>query len=125
MSWKVIKKGLFVTMEGREKEVGDKKCHDFLFKEYKKSDKGGDIKKFHDFLFEECKKFSPIECYDYWSACWERFRVKFFNKVKYEGYFYYDADYVYDNYEMIGLLIIAGVLLSVTIILILNFFPNI
>jgi hypothetical protein len=96
MSWKVIKRGLFVTLEGHEKE----KCTDFLF--------------------QECKKFDVSECDDYWSTCWDKFRVKVFNKVKYEGHWYYDAEYVYDISQMKYLLIIFTVLASIAINLILN-----
>jgi len=97
MTWKVIKRGLFVTIEGLEKGGCD------------------------SFLFEQCRKFDVSECDDYWSACWEKFRVKVFNKVKYEGDRYYSAEYVYDISEMKHLLIIAGILWSLVIILILNF----
>jgi len=102
MSWKVIKKGLFVTMEGREKEVHNEKCTDFIFK--------------------QCRKFDTSECIDYWLECWEKFRVKTFNKVIYEGDRYYSADYVYDISQMKYLLVIAGVLWSLAIILIINIF---
>jgi len=89
-----------VTMEGEKKEGYNEKCTNFLFK--------------------KCKKFDVAECNDYWSTCWEKFRVKVFNSVKYEGNRYYDAEYVYDISEMKHLLIIAGILWSLVIILILN-----
>ena len=97
MTWKVIKRGLFVTLEGLEKGECD-----------------GSI-------FEQCRKFNTSECIDYWSTCWEKFRVKVFNSVKYEGDRYHSAEYVYDISEMRHLLIIAGILWSLAIILILNF----
>ena len=97
MSWKVIKRGLFVTIEGHEREGDKEKCTDFLFK--------------------ECKKFDVGECHDYWSACWDKFRVKVFNKVQYEGDHYHSAEHVYDISEMKHLLIILGSLLSLVIIL--------
>jgi len=100
MSWKVIKKLLFVTMEGLEKEGHGETCTDFLF--------------------QECKKFDVIECHDYWSNCWEKFRVREFNKIKYEGGFYYDAEYVYNITQMKYLLIIFTILTSLAINLILN-----
>jgi len=100
MSWKVIKRGLFITLEGLEKEGDKEKCTDFLF--------------------QECKKFDVSECDDYWSTCWDKFRVKVFNKVKYEGNWYYDAEYVYDISQMKYLLIIFTVLASIAINLILN-----
>jgi|GEM_PF-3615543 len=100
MSWKVIKRGLFVTLEGLEKEGDKEKCTDFLF--------------------QECKKFDVSECHDYWSICWEKFRVRDFKKIKYEGQFYYDAEYVYDISQMKYLLIIFAVLASIAINLILN-----
>jgi len=96
MSWKVIKRELFVSIEGRERE----KCTGFLF--------------------QECKKFDVAECGDYWSACWDKFRVKVFNKVLYEGDRYHSAEYVYDLYTMKQLLIIALSLWSLVVILILN-----
>ena len=101
MSWEVIKKGLFVTMEGEKKKGYNEKCTNFLF--------------------QECKKFDVAECDDYWLSCWEKFRVKVFNRVKYEGDRYYSADYVYDVSIMEQLLIIAGILWSLVITLILNF----
>jgi len=100
MSWKVIKRELFVTIEGREKERDREKCTDFLFR--------------------QCKKFDVGECDDYWLACWDKFRVKVFNKIQYEGDRYYNAEYVYDISVMKHLLIIAGSLWSLVIILILN-----
>jgi hypothetical protein len=104
MSWKIIKRGLFVTMEGVEKEGYGETCTDFLF--------------------QECRKFDVCECDDYWSSCWERFRVKVFNKVVYEGDHYYDAEYVYDVSEMKHLLVISGVLWAMVINLVLIFFFN-
>jgi hypothetical protein len=101
MSWKVIKRGLFVTMEGLQKEGRGETCTDFMF--------------------EECKKFDVSECDDYWSNCWNKFRVREFNKIKYEGHRYYDAEYVYDISQMKYLLIIFTVLASLAINLILNF----
>ena len=76
MSWKVIKRELFVSIEGHEKEEDKEKCTDLLFK--------------------ECKKFDVIECDDYWTTCWDKFRVKVFNKIQYEGDSYNSAEYVYD-----------------------------
>jgi len=104
MSWKVIKKGLFVTLEGQKKVLPNEECVNFLFK--------------------ECKKFDVEECDDYWSNCWERFRVKVFNKIVYEGNRYHSAEYVYDTSEMKHLLIIAGVLWVTAINLILIFVLN-
>jgi len=101
MTWKVIKRGLFVTLEGLEKEGCDGS------------------------MFEQCRKFDVSECDDYWSTCWEKFRVKVFNSMKYEGDRYYSAEYVYDISEMKHLLIIAGILWSLAIILILNLVLNI
>jgi hypothetical protein len=100
MSWKVIKRGLFVTMEGLEKEGRGETCTDFLF--------------------QECRKFDVSECDDYWSNCWNKFRVREFNKIKYEGDWYYDAEYVYDVSQMKYLLIIFAILASLAINLILN-----
>jgi hypothetical protein len=100
MDWKPIKRELFVTIEGIQKEADMDECTDFLFK--------------------ECKKFDVSECDDYWSACWEKFRVKVFNKIKYEGDRYHSAEYVYDISVMKHLLIIVGSLLSIIIILVLN-----
>jgi len=100
MGWKVIKRGLFVTLEGFEKGGCD------------------------DSLFNQCRKFNTSECDDYWSACWEKFRVKVFNKIKYEGNRYHSAEYVYDISEMKHLLIIAGVLWVTAINLILIFVLN-
>jgi len=97
MSWRVIKKGLFITMEGREKE--------------------GDREKCADFLFQECRKFDVSECYDYWTTCWDKFRVKVFNKIQYEGDRYYEAEYVYDVSVMKHLLIIFASLASLAIML--------
>jgi len=106
MGWKVIKKGLFVTMEGLEKERHGETCTGFLF--------------------QQCKKFDVTECDDYWSNCWEKFRVREFNKIKYEGEWYYDAEYVYDVSEMRHLLVISGVLWAIVINLVLsiNLFLN-
>jgi len=104
MSWKVIKRGLFVTMEGIEREGHREECTEFMFK--------------------HCINFDTSDCIDYWSTCWEKFHVKIFNKVIYEGEHQYDAEYVYDISEMKHLLIIIGTFLILTITLILNFFPN-
>jgi len=93
MSWKVIKRELFVTMEGLEREG----CTDSLF--------------------NQCRKFDVSECYDYWSTCWEKFIVKVFNKVIYEGHSYHSAEYVYDITVMKHLLIIFASLASLAIIL--------
>ena len=101
MTWKVIKRGLFVTLEGLEKGGCDGS------------------------MFEQCRKFDVSECDDCWSTCWEKFRVKVFNSMKYEGDRYYSAEYVYDISEMKHLLIIAGILWSLAIILILNLVLNI
>jgi len=95
MTWKVIKRGLFVTLEGLEKGGCDGS------------------------MFEQCRKFDVSECDDYWSTCWEKFRVKVFNRVKYEGYRYHSAEYVYDISQMKHLLIIVAVLGSLAINLIL------
>jgi hypothetical protein len=73
-----------------------------------------------DFLFQECKKFDVCECDDYWLKCWEKFRVKEFNKIKYEGNWYYDAEYVYNITQMKYLLIIFAILASLAINLALN-----
>jgi len=100
MSWKVIKRELFVAIEGIQKEEDTDECTDFLFK--------------------ECKKFDVGECDDYWLNCWDKFRVKVFNKIEYEGGRYYNAEYVYDISVMKHLLIIVGSLLSILIILVLN-----
>ena len=100
MSWKVIKRGLFVTLEGLEK--------------------GGDREKCTDFLFQECKKFDVSECDDYWSTCWDKFRVKVFNRILYEGDRYHSAEYVYDITVMKHLLIIFASLASLATILFLN-----
>ena len=105
MTWKVIKRGLFVTLEGLEKEGNEGICNDYTF--------------------EECRTFDTYECIDYWIICWEKFRVKVFNKVKYEGHNYHSAEYTYDISEMKHLLIIAGILWSLAIILILNLVLNI
>jgi len=104
MGWKVIKKGLFVTMEGLESVENRKKCINFAF--------------------DRCRKFDTSECDDYWLECWEKFRVKVFNKVVYEGDRYYNAEYVYDISQMKHLLVVAGVLWSITIILIISIFLN-
>jgi len=100
MSWKLIKKELFVSIEGLEKEGDKEKCTDFLF--------------------QECKKFDVIECDDYWTTCWDKFRVKVFNKIQYEGDSYNSAEYVYDISVMKHLLIIFASLASLAIILALN-----
>jgi len=100
MSWRVIKKGLFVTIEGRERE----KCSDFLF--------------------QECRKFDVIECNDYWTTCWDKFRVKVFNKIQYEGNSYDSAEYVYDVSQMKYLLIITGTLWIIAINLIIYLLFN-
>ncbi len=104
MSWKPIKRGLFVTIEGLEKEGNEEICTNFIF--------------------EQCRKFDTSECIDYWSTCWEEFRVKVFKKVVYKGHNYHSANYVYDISEMKHLLIIAGSLWSLVIILILNLVLN-
>ena len=96
MGWRLIKRELFVSIEGRERG----KCTDSLF--------------------QECKKFDVAECGDYWSACWDKFRVKVFNRVVYEGSRYHSAEYVYDLYAMKQLLIIALSLWSLVVVLILN-----
>ena len=100
MGWRLIKRELFVSIEGREKDGDNEKCTGFLF--------------------QECKKFDVAECSDYWSACWDKFRVKVFNKVLYEGDRYHSAEYVYDITVMKHLLIIFASLVSLIIILILN-----
>jgi len=97
VDWKPIKRELFVTIEGIQKEGDTDKCTDFLFK--------------------ECRKFDVSECDDYWSTCWEKFRVKVFNKIKYEGDRYHSAEYVYDISVMKHLLIIFAFLASLAIIL--------
>jgi len=100
MSWKLIKRELFVTVEGLER--------------------GGDREKCTDFLFKECKKFDVSECDDYWSTCWDKFRVKVFNRVLYEGNRYHSAEYVYDVTVMKHLLIVFASLVLLVIILVLN-----
>ena len=104
MSWKLIKRGLFVTIEGYERE--------------------GDREKCTNFLFQQCKNFDVGECYDYWSKCWDKFRVKVFNKTRYEGYTYHSAEYVYDVSQMTHLLIIAGTLWIIAINLIIYLLLN-
>jgi len=104
MSWRVIKRGLFVTIEGLRRAGGSEKCT------YS--------------LFNQCRKFDTSECDRYWITCWERFRVKEFNKVTYEGERYYEAEYVYDVSEMKYLLIISGVLWSLLIIVVINLVLN-
>ena len=100
MSWKLIKRELFVSIEGHQREGDGEKCTDSLFK--------------------KCKKFDVAECDDYWLSCWDKFRVKVFNKAVYEGDRYHSAEYVYDNYTMKQLLIIALSLWSLVVILILD-----
>ena len=92
MGWKLIKKGLFVTIEGRD--TGE--CTSFLF--------------------QKCKKYDLGDCYDYWSKCWDKSRVKIFNKVEYD----HSAEYVYDVSQMKYLTIIAGILWIIAINLLLN-----
>jgi len=104
MSWRVIKKGLFVIMEGHEREGDREKCSDFLFR--------------------ECKKFDVSECYDYWTTCWDKFRVKVFNKIQYEGGTYHSAEYVYDVSQMKYLLIITGTLWIIAVNLIIYLLFN-
>jgi hypothetical protein len=112
MSWKPIKRGLFVTIEGRERE------------ECREEEREEDREKCTDFMFKECKKYDVGDCDDYWSTCWDKFRVKVFNKIQYEGDTYHSAEYVYDISEMKHLLIIAGSLWSIAIILIINLVLN-
>jgi len=97
MGWKLIKRELFVSIEGHEREDDREKCTDFLF--------------------QECKKFDVGSCDDYWLACWDKFRVKIFNKIQYEGDRYYEAEYVYDVSVMKHLLIIFASLASLAIML--------
>jgi len=104
MGWKLIKKGLFVTIEGYERERDTGECTSFLF--------------------QKCKKYDLGDCYDYWSKCWDKFRVKIFNKVEYEGDTYHSVEYVYDVSQMKYLTIIAGILWIIAINLIIYLLLN-
>jgi hypothetical protein len=124
MNWKVIKRGLFVTMEGLQKERDKIKCSEQEREEYFQECERRDRIECSNFLFNQCKKLDVIECDDYWAICWERFRVKVFNKIVYKGDHYYSAEYVYDVSEMKHLLVISGVLCAIVINLVLIFFFN-
>ena len=75
-------------------------------------------------MFKQCINFDTSDCINYWSTCWEKFHVKIFNKVIYEGVHQYDAEYVYDISKMKYLSIMVGIFSILTITLILIFFPN-
>jgi len=98
MSWKVIKKQLFTTLEGLERNE-DEEINDEYYRKI-------DRKICNKLMLKQCAKYDPTECIDYWKICWKQYRVKFFNKIEYEGTSHGSADYIYDVLVMKQLLTI-------------------